>query len=69
MTILGDYRRNVPGAREPEVLSTVTAIIDKLEVGGGGVEVGGGVGGGRRGAEGASEPNYSSRLDNSCTHR
>lgn len=29
--ILGDYRRNVPGAREPEVLSTVTAIVDKLE--------------------------------------
>ena len=30
--ILGDYRRNVPQAREPEVLSTVTAIVDKLEV-------------------------------------
>lgn len=29
--ILGDYRRNVPQAREPEVLSTVTAIVDKLE--------------------------------------
>ena len=30
--ILGDYRRNVPEAREPEVLSTVSAIVDKLEV-------------------------------------
>ena len=30
--ILTDYRTNVPQAREPEVLSTVTAIIDKLEV-------------------------------------
>ena len=30
--ILGDYYRNVPQAREPEVLSTVTAIVDKLEV-------------------------------------
>ena len=30
--ILGDYRRNVPGAREPEVLSTVTAIVERLEV-------------------------------------
>eukprot|EP00731_Ephydatia_muelleri_P027685 Em0019g558a len=29
--ILGDYRRNVPGAREPEVLSTVTAIVERLE--------------------------------------
>ena len=54
--ILGDYRRNVPGAREPEVLSTDTAIIDKLEVGGGGwregLEVGGGV------LKVLSEPNY-----------
>ena len=31
--ILGDYRRNVPEAREPEVLSTVSTIVDKLEVG------------------------------------
>ena len=30
--ILADYRGNVPQAREPEVLSTVTTIIDKLEV-------------------------------------
>ena len=30
--ILADYRNNVPKAREPEVLSTVTTIIDKLEV-------------------------------------
>ncbi len=30
--ILVDYRRNVPEAREPEVLSTVMAIVDKLEV-------------------------------------
>ena len=30
--ILGDYRRNVPQAREPEVLSTVTAIVEKMEV-------------------------------------
>ena len=30
--ILADYRCNVPQAREPEVLSTVTTIIDKLEV-------------------------------------
>lgn len=29
--ILVDYQRNVPQAREPEVLSTVTAIVDKLE--------------------------------------
>ena len=29
--ILIDYQRNVPGAREPEVLSTVTTIVDKLE--------------------------------------
>ncbi|CAI8039377.1 Exportin-1 [Geodia barretti] len=29
--ILGDYRRNVPEAREPEVLSTVSTIVDKLE--------------------------------------
>ena len=33
LAILADYRMNVPQAREPEVLSTVTAIIDKLEVG------------------------------------
>ena len=32
--ILGDYYRNVPQAREPEVLGTVTAIVDKLEVSG-----------------------------------
>ena len=31
--ILEDYRRNVPQAREPEVLSTVSAIVEKLEVG------------------------------------
>ncbi len=30
--ILVDYSQNVPQAREPEVLSTVTAIVDKLEV-------------------------------------
>lgn len=30
--ILNDYRRNVPEAREPEVLSTVSTIVDKLEV-------------------------------------
>ena len=29
--ILIDYQRNVPGAKEPEVLSTVTTIVDKLE--------------------------------------
>ncbi|XP_064403448.1 exportin-1-like [Halichondria panicea] len=29
--ILEDYKRNVPQAREPEVLSTVSAIVDKLE--------------------------------------
>ena len=45
--ILGDYYRNVPQAREPEVLSTVTAIVDKLEVREG--EEGGGGGGGRDG--------------------
>lgn len=28
--ILLDYKRNVPSAREPEVLSTVTSIIDKV---------------------------------------
>jgi exportin-1 len=32
LAILADYRGNVPQAREPEVLSTVTAIIDVLEV-------------------------------------
>ena len=30
--ILADYRRNVPDAREPEVLSTTTTIIEKLKV-------------------------------------
>ena len=33
LAILADYRGNVAQAREPEVLSTVTTIIDKLEVG------------------------------------
>ena len=32
-TILADYNCNVPQAREPEVLSCVTTIVDKLEVG------------------------------------
>lgn len=31
-TILADYCCNVPQAREPEVLATVTVIIEKLEV-------------------------------------
>ena len=31
-TILTDYHCNVPQAREPEVLSCVTTIVDKLEV-------------------------------------
>lgn len=30
--ILIDYHKNVPQAREPEVLSTVTSIVDKLQV-------------------------------------
>ncbi|XP_065919599.1 exportin-1-like [Dysidea avara] len=30
--ILLDYKRNVPSAREPEVLSTITSIIDKAQV-------------------------------------
>ena len=30
--ILIDYKRNVPQAREPEVLSTVSVIVEKLEV-------------------------------------
>ena len=30
--ILADYTRNVPDAREPEVLSTTTTIIEKLKV-------------------------------------
>ncbi|EDO44035.1 predicted protein [Nematostella vectensis] len=29
--VLGDYQRNVPGAREPEVLSTMATFINKLE--------------------------------------
>ena len=33
LAILADYRGNVAQAREPEVLSTVTTIVDKLEVG------------------------------------
>ena len=47
--ILGDYRRNVPEAREPEVLSTVSAIVDKLEVSQGGRGRGGGEGEGEAG--------------------
>ena len=30
--VLGDYRRNVPDAREPEVLNMMTTIITKLHV-------------------------------------
>ena len=30
--VLGDYQRNVPVAREPEVLSTMTTVVNKLEV-------------------------------------
>ena len=30
--ILLDYQRNVPVAREPEVLSTMEVIVNKLEV-------------------------------------
>lgn len=30
--VLLDYQKNVPAAREPEVLSTMATIIDKLEV-------------------------------------
>jgi exportin-1 len=30
--ILIDYGKNVPQAREPEVLSAVTSIVDKLQV-------------------------------------
>jgi exportin-1 len=30
--VLGDYQRNVAGAREPEVLSTMATFINKLEV-------------------------------------
>lgn len=30
--VLLDYQRNVPTAREPEVLSTMATIINKLEV-------------------------------------
>ena len=29
--VLGDYQRNVPGAREPEVLSLFTCLINKLQ--------------------------------------
>ncbi|XP_062503656.1 exportin-1-like isoform X2 [Corticium candelabrum] len=29
--VLGDYQRNVPVAREPEVLSTMTTVVNKLE--------------------------------------
>ena len=31
--VLGDYQRNVPAAREPEVLSTMATFVNKLEVG------------------------------------
>ena len=31
--VLLDYQRNVPEAREPEVLSTMATIVNKLEVG------------------------------------
>lgn len=30
--VLLDYQRNVPAAREPEVLSTMASIVNKLEV-------------------------------------
>jgi len=30
--VLLDYQRNVPVAREPEVLSTMEVIVNKLEV-------------------------------------
>ena len=30
--VLGDYQRNVPTAREPEVLSTMATFVNKLEV-------------------------------------
>ena len=30
--VLLDYQRNVPAAREPEVLSTMATIVNKLEV-------------------------------------
>ena len=30
--VLGDYQRNVPNAREPEVLSTMATFVNKLEV-------------------------------------
>ena len=31
-TVLGDYNRNVPGARDAEVLKAMTVIITKLSV-------------------------------------
>lgn len=31
--VLLDYQRNVPAAREPEVLSTMASIVNRLEVG------------------------------------
>ena len=31
--VLLDYQRNVPAAREPEVLSTMATIVNRLEVG------------------------------------
>lgn len=30
--VLLDYQRNVPAAREPEVLSTMAAIVERLKV-------------------------------------
>jgi len=30
--VLIDYRSNAPAAREPEVLSTIATIVNKLEV-------------------------------------
>lgn len=32
--VLLDYQRNVPAAREPEVLSTMATIVNRLEVSG-----------------------------------
>jgi exportin-1 len=31
--VLLDYQRNVPAAREPEVLSTMASIVNRLKVG------------------------------------
>ena len=30
--VLGDYQNSIPAARDPEVLSTMTAVVNSLKV-------------------------------------